>query len=41
MPIWSDPIISVGGATDIVKLGVSYWRELIVASGNSAYSLRP
>ena len=41
MPIWSDPIVSVGGASDIVKLGVSYWRELIVASGNSAYSLRP
>ena len=38
-PVWVDPIITVGGVEDIVKLGLSYHRELIVASGNSAYSL--
>jgi len=31
----------VGGVGDIVKLGLSYYKELIVASGHSAYSLLP
>ena len=38
-PVWVDPVISVGGVGDIVKLGLSNGRKLIVASGNSAYSL--
>lgn len=40
-PVWVNPVISVGGVEDIVKLGLSYYKELIVASGNSAYSLLP
>ena len=40
-PLWVDPVISAGGVSDIAKLGLSYFQELIVASGNSAYSLLP
>jgi hypothetical protein len=40
-PLWVDSSISVGGVTDIVKLGLSFYKELIVASGNSAYGLKP
>jgi hypothetical protein len=40
-PVWVNPVISVGGVGDIVKLGLSYYKELIVASGHSAYSLLP
>jgi hypothetical protein len=40
-PLWADPVISVGGTEDIVKLGLSYSKELIAGSGNSAYSLLP
>jgi outer membrane protein assembly factor BamB len=38
-PVWVDPVITAGGVEDIAKIGLSYHKELIVASGNSAYSL--
>jgi len=38
-PIWMDNSISVGGSTDIVKLGVTNTRGLVVGSGISAYAL--
>ena len=37
--IWTDASISVGGVSDIVKLGVTNDRGLVVGSGVSAYAL--
>jgi len=37
--IWNDNSISVGGVSDIVKLGVTNDRGLVVGSGGSAYAL--
>ena len=38
-PIWMDNSINVGGASDIVKLGLTNTRGLVVGSGVSAYAL--
>jgi len=38
-PIWMDNAINVGGVSDIVKLGLTNTRGLVVGSGNSAYAL--
>ena len=39
MGIWMDGSINVGGVSDIVKLGVTNDRGLVVGSGSSAYAL--
>lgn len=37
--IWTDNSINIGGVSDIVKLGVTNQRGLVVGSGSSAYAL--
>jgi len=40
-PFWTNSMLSDGGSTDVVKLGVSYDKELLAASRTSAYVLLP
>ncbi|MCS5638279.1 MAG: hypothetical protein NZ990_17290, partial [Myxococcota bacterium] len=38
-PIWMDTSLAIGGATDIVKLGVTNKRALVVGTGKRAFAL--
>jgi hypothetical protein len=38
-PIWMDTSLAIGGATDIVKLGVTNKNALVVGTGTRAYAL--
>ena len=37
--IWTDTSLAIGGATDIVKLGVTNRNALVVGTGKRAYAL--
>jgi outer membrane protein assembly factor BamB len=40
-PFWTNSMLSDGGSEDVVKLGLSYYKELLAASRNFAYVLLP
>ena len=40
-PFWTNSMLSDGGSEDVVKLGLSYYKELLAASRTFAYVLLP
>ena len=40
-PFWTNSMLSAGSSVDVVKLGLSFYKELLAASRTSAYVLLP